>query len=317
VPPPVPDRDPLLRPVRPVPAPSLRPWAGSRLLAYGSSVGELWLAGPASTVADQSGAEDTLDDLATRHGAAFVGTAGLARYGGRFPLLAKLIDAGDWLSLQVHPDDALARELFGPTAVGKAEAWVVVEAAPAAELIVGPADGVTYADLRAAIADGSLSRDQCLVQGARAGDVLLIRAGTLHAIGGGTFLYELQEPSDHTFRVSDWGRQGRELHVDKALRALDAGAVAEPRGSEFRIDSTTLATEEFRLELPSTRQSVERRPAGRSVEVVTALRGSLVASGDGWSETLAPFETLVVPATVPAYRLDGPPDGLAAIGSVP
>jgi mannose-6-phosphate isomerase len=304
-------------PVRPGPAPSVRPWAGTRLTPYGTSVGELWLAGPGSVVTLGDGSRATLDELAARHGAALVGTAGMARYGGRFPLLAKLIDAADWLSLQVHPDDALARELHGPRAVGKSEAWVILDAAPGAELIVGPAVDLHEADLRAVIGDGTAGRIHCVVRPAVAGDVLLIRAGTLHAIGGGTFLYELQQPSDLTFRVSDWGRSGRELHVESSLRALVAGGVAEPRGTGFRLHDEVLEAPELRLELPSTADAVTRRPAGRSLEVVTSLRGSLVVSGDGWRETLVPFETLVVPASIEAYRIEGPADGLAAIGTVP
>ena len=255
--------------------------------------------------------------MAASHGEALVGTAGLARYGRRFPLLAKLIDAGDWLSLQVHPDDALARELYGPDAVGKAETWVVLDAEPGAELITGPGAGIAEADLRAAIGDGTADRAQCTAWTATAGDVLVIRAGTLHAIGGGTFLYELQQPSDLTFRVSDWGRTGRTLHREESLRALRADRHAEPRGAGFRIEGGAVTLPELRLELPGTATPVERRPAGRSPEVVTALRGQLRLHGDGWSEALAPRETLVVPAVVPTYTIDGPADGLAAIGTVP
>ncbi len=311
----MPDRSAALRPVRPVPAPSLRPWAGTRLVAHGESVGELWIAGPASVI-ERDGGPTTLDALSARHGAPFVGSTGIARYGARFPLLVKLIDAADWLSLQVHPDDALARELAGPDAVGKAEAWVVLEAADDAELIVGPAEGLDEAELRRAIDGRGATRVHCRVMAATPGDTLLIRPGTLHAIGGGTFLYELQQPSDLTYRVSDWGRAGRELHVAASLRALRADAVAEPRGTAFRLDGP-LEAPELRLELPTTSSAVERQPGGRSVEVVTSLRGTLRAIGEGWAEELAPYDTLVIPASVDAWRLEGPADGIAAIGTVP
>ncbi len=313
----MPDPQPPIQPLRPVPAPSVRPWAGTRLAAHGTSTGELWLAGPASVVRDMDGAEATLDELAARHGEALVGTAGMARYGARFPLLAKLIDAADWLSLQVHPDDTLARELFGPQAVGKTEAWVVLEAEDDAELIVGPAEGLAETDLRAAIRAGTVGRSQCRVRRATAGDVLLIRPGTLHAIGGGIFLYELQQPSDLTFRVSDWGRTGRELHVEPSLRALDARSSATPRGRGFRIDGGVLAMQELQLEVVPTLPPVDRTPAGRTPEVVTSLRGAFVVHGNGWSEAVGPLQTLVVPAAVDAYRITGPRDGLAAIGSLP
>ena len=313
----MPDPLPPLRPVRPVPAPSVRPWAGTRLAAHGDSIGELWLAGPASDVPGADGETATLDELAARFGEAFVGRAGMARYGARFPLLAKLIDAADWLSLQVHPDDALARELFGPEAVGKAEAWVVLDAAPGAELITGPADGLAEADLLAAIAGGTAGRAECRVQPSVAGDVLVIRPGTLHAIGGGTFLYELQQPSDLTFRVSDWGRSGRELHVDHSLRALDATAVAQVRGRAFHVDRGGTGVGALELEVVAPLPPVDRAPAGRSLEVVTAIRDTFVVHGPGWSEVLTSLQTLVVPAAVDAYRITGPRDGLAAIGTVP
>ena len=308
--------DPL-RPLRPVPVPSVRPWAGGRLGSHGSSVGELWLAGPGSIVRGDDGAPTTLDELAAAAAEVLVGSSGMGRYGARFPLLAKLIDAADWLSLQVHPDDALARELHGPHAVGKSEAWVVLEAAPGAELIVGPAPGLAEADLRAAIGAGTAGRDLCRVVPATPGDVLQIRPGTLHAIGGGTFLYELQQPSDLTYRVSDWGRAGRDLHLDASLRALRADARAELRGTGFVIDGGELALPELRLELPALALPVERRPAGRSPEVVTALRGSLRVTAGDWSESLAPRETLVVPAAVERYQVTGTADGLAAIGTLP
>jgi mannose-6-phosphate isomerase len=280
-------------------------------------VGELWLAGPASVVQVGTDGPRTLDELAAEVGDALVGSAGLARYGARFPLLAKLIDASDWLSLQLHPDDALARELSGPKAIGKAEAWVVLDAAPEATLIVGPADGLSETELRSAIASGTAGREHCREVPAVAGDVLLVRPGTLHAIGGGIFLYELQQPSDLTYRVSDWGRSGRALHIDASLRALHAGAHAEACGHGFRIDGGTLEIPELRLELPAVTTPIVRHPAGRSPEVVTAIRGSLRLTTDGWSETLATRETVVVPAAVAAYELAGVPEGMAAIGSLP
>ena len=313
----MPDALPSLRPVRPVPAPSVRPWAGTRLAAHGDHVGELWLAGPASVVPGADGETATLDELAARFGEAFVGGAGIARYGPRFPLLAKLIDAADWLSLQVHPDDALARELFGRDAVGKAEAWVVLDVAPGSELITGPAEGLAEAGLRAAIAGGTADRGDCRVRPSEAGEVLVIRPGTLHAIGGGTFLYELQQPSDLTFRVSDWGRAGRELHVEHSLRALDATAVAELRGRDFRVDPGGVGADALELEVVVPLPPVDRAPAGRSVEVVTSLRDTFVVHGPGWSEALTPLQTLVVPAAVDAYRITGPRNALVAIGTVP
>ena len=227
-------------------------------------MGELWLAGPDSLVATESG-ERTLDALAADLGEALVGSRGMALLGPRFPLLAKLIDAGDWLSLQVHPDDALARDLYGPGAIGKTEAWLVIDADPDAQLVTAPAADIDEAVLRAAIAAGTASHRHCHRQPAVPGETLLIRAGTLHAIGAGAFVYEIEQPSDLTFRISDWGRPtGRTLHVAEALRAIRPAFHAEAAGSGFRLDGGSLEVPEFRLELPDLATPVARHP-GRSI----------------------------------------------------
>ena len=198
-------------------------------------------------------------------GEALVGSRGMALLGPRFPLLAKLIDAGDWLSLQVHPDDALARDLYGPAAIGKTEAWLVVDADAAAELVTAPAADIDEETLRAAIAAGTASHRHCHRQPAVPGETLLIRAGTLHAIGAGAFVYEIEQPSDLTFRISDWGRPtGRTLHVAEALRAIRPALHAESVGSGFRLDGGSLEVPEFRLELPDL-ASAGRAGPGRSI----------------------------------------------------
>jgi len=308
---------PPAHPIRPAPAPSIRPWAGTRLGGAGGQVGELWLAGPDSVVATETG-DRTLDDMAAELGEALVGVRGMALLGPRFPLILKLIDAGDWLSLQVHPDDVLARDLYGPDALGKIEAWLVIDADPAGQLVTGPAADVGEQALRNAIAAGTASHGDCHHQQAVPGETLLIRAGTLHAIGAGTFMYEIEQPSDLTFRISDWGRPtGRTLHVAEALRALRPQLRAEAVGSGFRLDGGSLEVPEFRLELPDLAVPAERHPGGRSCEIVTAIRGTLRVAGVGWSETIAPYETLVVPAAVDAYEIIGPADGVACVGGIP
>ena len=230
--------------------------------------------------------------------------------GPRFPLLAKLIDAGDWLSLQVHPDDALARELTGREAVGKAEAWVVIDAAPGAELISGPADGLSE--------DGAAGGDRGRGGRAgptaprprpRAGDVLLMRAGTLHAIGGGTFVYELQQPSDLTYRVSDWGRPGpRAPH-----RGVAAGAATPTRSvgaARHRVPDRRRRARGPGAPAGAagrSRTAIERRPGRAVAGGRDRAPRHAPAQGDGWSETLAARETVVVPASIAAYAIAGTP----------
>jgi mannose-6-phosphate isomerase len=307
----------LLAPCRPIPAPSVRPWAGARLGPPGASIGELWLAGPGSLVLVE-GAEVTLDALAGMHGEALVGSRGMALLGTRFPLLIKVIDAADRLSLQVHPDDSLARRLYGAGALGKAEAWLVLESEPGAELITGPAPGVDGPALLAAVASGTADVEHCRRTPAVPGDTWLLRPGTLHAIGAGTFVYEIEQPSDLTFRISDWGRQtGRALHVAEALQALQPTQDAILCGTRFRLDGGALETPHFRLELPDLAHVVPRRPAGRTCEVVTCTRGTLHLDGGDWQERLEPLETIVVPAAVPSYTIRGSDGALACVGSIP
>ena len=307
-------------PLRPIPAPSVRPWAGLRLGDADANVGEMWLAGPDALVATAGDAQVSLDALAAAAGVALVGEAGMRLLGPRFPLIVKLIDAAEWLSLQVHPSDELASALYGEGALGKTEAWLVLDAEPGVDLITGPGRTLAEGDLRAAIADGTLGRDRCEVRPAMPGDTLLVEAGTLHAIGAGAFVYEIEQPSDLTFRVSDWGRPsvpGRSLHPAESLRALRAEAHAIPVGRSWQLDGGALAVREFRFEIADLPGPVERRPRGRSLEVVTVIEGTAQVSGDGWSERLARWETLIVPASAAAYRIEGIAAGRLCIGSVP
>ena len=312
------------RPLRPIPVVSVRPWAGRRLGPPGDRVGELWLAGPGSIVADgATGATDqeaTLDAIAATAGAALVGEAGLRLLGPRFPLIVKLIDPAEWLSLQVHPSDALAAELYGPGALGKTEAWLILDADPESRLVTGPAAGLAEADLRAAIAAGTLDRDDCEIRPAVPGDALLVETGTLHAIGAGAFVYEIEQPSDLTFRISDWGRPavpGRTLYPAESLRAIRPDARVRPVGRDWHLDGGALVVPEFRLEVALLPGPVLRSPAGRSLEVVTVIEGEAVLTGQGWSERLARWETLVVPASAADYRIDGVAGARVCIGSVP
>ena len=161
-------------------------------------------------------------------------------------LLLKLLFTTEPLSIQVHPDDAFARSIGLPH--GKSEAWYILSATPDARIAVGLKRYVTAPQLRAAIADGSISE---LVQWRRAvkNDVVFVPAGTIHAIGGGLVLVEIQQRSDATFRLFDYGRQ-RELHVDNAVAAARAGPVERQSGPRRLTTARTLlvASPHFVLE---------------------------------------------------------------------
>ena len=219
-------------------------WGGERLARLpakqraghepptGVAIGEAWevadLPEGSSTVEGGPLHGRSLTDVVQRYGREVVGDAPLAADGAlRFPILVKLIDAGDDLSVQVHPDLAWARA--HPGAVAKDEAWLVVDAAKGARVLHGAHAGIDARSFRAAIdagrADGALREVPVA-----AGQVIRIEPGTLHAIGKGCLMLEVQEPSDTTFRVWDFGRVDRDgrpraLHVEDALAVARFGAL--------------------------------------------------------------------------------------------
>ncbi len=145
-------------------------------------------------------------------------------------LLLKLLFTNQPLSIQVHPDDAYAQSIGLPN--GKTEAWYVLSAAPEAKLALGLKRRVSPAQLHHAIDDGSIS-DLVVWQAAHPGDTIFVAAGTIHAIGAGLVIAEIQQRSDATFRLFDHGR-GRELHIENALAVANAGP------AEFRVTPTRL-----------------------------------------------------------------------------
>jgi mannose-6-phosphate isomerase len=307
-------------PLRPLPLRSIRPWAGGRLGGANEHVGELWVAGPESIVHGPGGRSMTLDEVAAAEGESFVGARAMALLGPRFPLLVKLIDAGDWLSLQVHPSDELAAELYGPGALGKTEAWLVLDAAPGSLLVTGPRRDLSDDVLRDAIRDGIVGREHCETRPCRPGEALLLETGTMHAIGAGAFVYEIEQPSDITFRMSDWGRPvtaERHLHVAESLRAFGSDAHAVPVGRDWALDGGALTVREFRLEIEEPAEGRTRHPGGETLEIITAVAGSVEVEGDGWREHLEPFDTLVVPASVARYRVAGATGARICVGSIP
>ena len=158
---------------------------------------------------------------------------------GTFPLLFKFIDARDRLSVQVHPDDAQARE-NGWGEFGKTECWYVVDAKKDARIVVGFKENVTPKAISRAIENGSL-HELLNSMPVKSGDVLFVPAGTVHAIMEGTVLYEIQETSDTTLRLYDWGRvdgagKPRQLHVRDALTVIDTIA----HDAHYRIPPITL-----------------------------------------------------------------------------
>ena len=166
--------------------------------------------------------ENDLNELIEIYMGDLLGDQVYDKYGLGFPLLIKYIDATDDLSVQVHPDDKLAQERYGMN--GKTEMWYVIQADEGAGLYVGFKDGVTRDQYWDAVEEGTV--DQLLrFYPVKKGDLFFIPAGTVHAIGRGVLLAEIQQPSDVTYRIFDWNRvdangNSRELHVDEAFDAI-------------------------------------------------------------------------------------------------
>ena len=158
-----------------------------------------------------------------------IGEAWFGEIGSQNQPLVKLLDVADRLSVQVHPTDALAAELHGAGSIGKREAWVILDAAPGAHLLLGRDPAVSADQLQRALESGSDIAPLLAKIQVTAGDVLDVPPGTLHALMPGLLVWEVQQPSDRTYRVSDWGRSSSErpLHQAEALRAVNVAATAQ------------------------------------------------------------------------------------------
>jgi mannose-6-phosphate isomerase len=187
-------------------------------------IGESWeisdRPGDESVIANGPLAGKDLRWLMEHHPAELLGDARPQQ--GRFPLLLKILDAQDKLSLQVHPPAARAAELGGEP---KTEMWYIAEAAPGAQLYVGLKRGVTRAEFERRINAGTVT--ECFHQvNVRAGDCMFLPSGRVHALGAGLVIFEIQQNSDTTYRVFDWNRLGldgkpRELHIPQSLASID------------------------------------------------------------------------------------------------
>lgn len=230
-----------------------------------------------------------------------------------FPLLFKYLDCDQLLSVQVHPTDQLAREL-GVDQYGKTEAWVVIEAEPNARVYAGLKEGVTRAELERRLEQGTVA--DCLHSFVpRPGDCVFLPAGTVHAVGGGVLMAEVQQSSDATFRLFDWNRPGpdgkpRTLHIDQALRAIDwtrgpvNPVVNNPLGDPSSHDGERLVSSEyFELTRFTLTSVLEDRGPG-PMTVVMLLAGSAVLEDptSGFSQEFQAGQSVLIPATAGARR---------------
>jgi len=257
----------------------------------------------------------TLEDVVNDLGGHLLGTTSRERFGVRFPLLVKLLDAQRDLSVQVHPDDAYAAA-HENGAWGKSEMWYVLHAQPGAELILGLAPGVTRATFEEA-----LKNDRVVTQLQRIpvhpGDVFHIPAGTIHALLAGIVVAEIQQNSDTTYRIYDWGRLGpdgkpRPLQIDKALDVINWASqprqpvvpqvITEQNGlrQELLVDSAHFTVERLILSPGSRFDNV---CDGTSFQIIGCLDGKGKLGWAGAPLALQAVQFVLLPAILGEYHL--------------
>jgi mannose-6-phosphate isomerase len=283
-------------------------WGGQRLRP-GQLTAEAWIVYEGDRIANGALQGRTLAEAAQQLGVDLLGGEVVRRRGTRFPLLIKILDCHDWLSVQVHPNDEQARQIEGPDQFGKTEAWHILEAADGAQLIAGVQDGTSAEALAAAIRNGSII-DHAQYHTAHTGDTVYMPAGTLHALGPGFLVYEVQETSNITYRIFDWNRPasaGRALHIEQAVAVtnpLSTGQI-QPAAELHRDDQRALIEcPYFTLELLAAKtQPIALDTRGASFHALTVIDGQgTIACGDE-RVTLHRFETVLVAARAGAYQI--------------
>ena len=304
-------------------------WGGDEIARFkgvppqGDDVDESWevsdIDGYLSVV--DGGPDDgmTLRELIARHRHRLVGEENYRRHGNRFPLLIKIIDAHRDLSVQVHPDDTLARRRHGCN--GKSEMWYVLNAHEGARIGAGLTRHVTPIELLRHLEKGTVMElvSQPTVQ---RGDVFYLPTGRIHAIGAGTLLVEVQQASDVTYRLYDYDRvdsngKRRQLHTDLAMEAIDY-RVSETYVTHFDEDQVG------EVQLVSCPQFAVRRivvdgrhhmvmPLPPSFVVMMCIGGECtVTDNNGTQTSLSQGQTILVPAAVTALAIKGRATLLAA-----
>jgi len=284
----------------------LRPWFDKAAGEDGRSepLGEVWLTGDDCRIATGPMAGKPLSDAFRLSPQAMLGASAPS---GESPLLIKVIFAREKLSVQVHPDDSLARKYGQPR--GKTECWYALAAEPGARVAVGLKPGVTMDEVRAGIQDGSLEQSLNVIP-VEPGDMIFVDAGTVHAIWPGSILLETQQNCDITYRMFDYGRP-RELHVEKSLEATRL-ATRAGKVAPIPCDGRTilLDVEYFRVErLPvngsrssSSLAASDERGAGLSYLFAAAGLGRI--EGEGFEAIELPARGIAcIPAASPAFNV--------------
>jgi mannose-6-phosphate isomerase len=298
-------------------------WGGRRLAEMfpgapaEGPIGEAWVLSQqgdnVSVVADGPLKGTTLRELMRDRREELLGPS-LAHH-DTFPLLLKFIDAATPLSVQVHPNDELAKTLEG-LARGKTEAWIVMHAEPGSRIYAGLKAGVDGGRLERALAAGVTEDVLHSFEPRPAGDCIFLPAGTVHALGGGITVFEVQQTSDTTYRLFDWHRvdaktgQSRDLHLKQALVCTDFDRGPVGPVTPVSVDGPGKVTRVVASDYFIVRHSTIEKPADLGADsncrILVPLRGAGTLRHPSGKTPLALFMPVLVPAAVPiSVRPDG------------
>ena len=295
-------------------------WGGNKLKSlfhkqtFSSRTGESWeisdLENDASVVANGPLKGKTLKWLLEQYKEELVGRKVFENFGFKFPLLIKYIDAAENLSIQLHPNDRIAKEKHN--SFGKTEMWYIVQADEGAELILGFKEPITKARYVELVEKNELPDALNKVK-VSVGDAFIIPPGLVHAIGEGVVLAEIQQTSDVTYRIYDWNRktetgEKRELHTSLALEAID---LSSENGHEINYKvqpnatSEIIATSYFKTNIISVKGGIKKDYAQKDCFVILmGVEGSAnISLKNGNTEVLNPGETLLVPASATEIKI--------------
>ncbi|MDO9085390.1 MAG: hypothetical protein Q7U53_04180 [Anaerolineaceae bacterium] len=274
-------------------------------------IAEIWVIYGENKVQNGQLMGNSLNDIVHLYGSELVGNRVESKIIEKFPILVKLLDCNLWLSIQVHPNDQQAEHLEGIDFSGKSEGWFVLDAEAGAQLIAGVKPDIDKLELEKSIRNGDLI-DKLQYHNISKNDSILIPAGTIHALGPGSIIYEIQQNSDVTYRVYDWGRPataGRQLHIDKSIE------VADPKLNvhfqKFNEDSLTnlikiFSCDYFELNLiQSNGQTLIQNTDRESFHSLTVINGSALVEYKNENYSLNQYESILIPAFCETYRLSG------------
>ncbi|MDR1881309.1 MAG: class I mannose-6-phosphate isomerase [Prevotella sp.] len=295
--------------------PILKPiiWGGDEICKFKGitpirdGIGESWeissVKDNISIVANGWLKDKNLSEIIDTYKARLVGKKNFETFGNTFPLLVKFIDARDNLSIQVHPDDELAKKRHG--SFGKTEMWYIINAAPAAFLYSGFKKQMTPESYIRSIENNTFT-DYLARHDVKAGDVFFLPAGRVHAIGAGTFIAEIQQTSDVTYRIYDYNRKdasgnGRELHTEPAKDAIDYTLYDNYKNSYTGKENQAVELEScryFTTNLLEVTKDITRDHAGMDSFIVYICMGGACSIRDdkGYSLPVKQGETILVPA---------------------